>query len=58
MEGTTSTIQTALTNMATTVATDGVNALSAIVPVLAPLIAAGIVVTLGVRFVKRLGNRG
>lgn len=51
------TIQGALTNMATTVATDGTNALIAIVPVLAPLVAAGIVVSLGVRFVKRLGNR-
>lgn len=51
------TIQGALTNMATTVATDGTSALIAIVPVLGPLVAAGIVVSLGVRFVKRLGNR-
>lgn len=56
MEGTTSSIQTAIVNMATTVATDAVNVLSAVVPVLAPIVAAGIVATLGYRFVKRFSK--
>lgn len=55
-EGETSTVKDAVTSMATTVATDGQAALVAILPVLAPLIAAGIVATLGVKFVRRFGK--
>ena len=52
MEGSTSTIQSAITSMATTVATDGVNMLIAVVPVLAPIVGAVIVAGLGYKFVK------
>lgn len=53
MEGSVSTIQTAMTNLATTIATDGVNMLGAIVPAAAPIIAAVVVAGLGYKFVKR-----
>lgn len=55
MEGTAS-IQTAIVNMATTVATDAVNMLIAVIPVLAPIVGAVIVATLGYRFVKRFSK--
>lgn len=56
MEGSTATIQSAIVNMATTVATDATNMLVAIVPVLAPIVGAIIVATLGFRFVKRFSR--
>lgn len=55
MEGT-ATITTAITNMAQSIATDGVNMLIAVVPVLAPIVGAVIVATLGYRFVKRFSK--
>lgn len=51
------TVTSAVTGMASTVATDGQAMLVAILPVLAPLIAAGIVVVLGLRFVKKVSNK-
>lgn len=56
MEGGTATITSAITNMAQTIATDGVNMLIAVVPVLAPIVGAVIVATLGYRFVKRFSK--
>lgn len=56
MEGSTATIQSAITDMASTVATDGVNMLIGVVPVLAPIIGAVIVATLGFKFVKRFSK--
>lgn len=56
MEGSSATITTAITNMAQSVATDGVNMLVAVIPVLAPIVGAVILATLGYRFVKRFGK--
>lgn len=56
MEGSTATIQSAIVSMATTVATDATNMLVAVVPVLAPIVGAIIVATLGFRFVKRFSR--
>lgn len=55
MEGT-STITTAITGMASTIATDGVNMLISVVPVLAPIVGAVIVAGLGYKFVKRFSK--
>lgn len=55
MEGS-STISTAISNMASTVATDGQNMLVAVIPVLAPLIGAIILAGLGYKFVKRFSK--
>lgn len=52
----TSTIQTGVTNMATTVANDGVAMINAILPVVAPLIAAVLVAALGVKLVRRFAR--
>lgn len=52
-EETTSAIQSAMTNLATTIADDGVDMLAAIVPAAAPIIAAVVVAGLGYKFVKR-----
>lgn len=55
MDGsTTSAIQTALVNMTTSIATSGQDAIAAILPVAAPLIAAVAVVNLGLRLVRRV----
>lgn len=56
MEGSTSTITDAITGMATTIANDGVGMLVSVVPVLAPIVGAVIVATLGYRFVKRFSK--
>lgn len=56
-EGETSTVQGAITGMATQVATDGQNMLTAILPVLAPLLAAGIVISLGIKYVSRISKK-
>lgn len=56
MEGT-ATITTAITGLAQSVATDGVNMLIAVVPVLAPIVGAVIVATLGFKFVKRFSGK-
>lgn len=52
----TSTIQTGVTNMATTVANDGVAMINAILPVVAPLIAAVLVAALGLKLVRRFAR--
>lgn len=51
-EGDPATVETAITGMATTVASDGQSMLVAVIPVLAPLVAAVIVARLGYKFVK------
>lgn len=56
MEGATSTIQTAIVNMASTVADAATNMLVAVVPVLAPVVGAVIVAGLGYRFVKKFAG--
>lgn len=56
MEGNTSAIQTAMTSLATTIATDGVNMLAAIVPAAAPVIAAVIVAGMGFAFVHKFAG--
>lgn len=56
MEGNTPTIQSAIVSMATTVATDATNMLIAVIPVLAPIVGAVIVASLGYRFVKRFSK--
>lgn len=55
-EGETSTVQTGVTGMATTVANDGVAMINAVLPVLAPVIAAVIIATLGVKLVRRFAK--
>lgn len=58
MEGsTTSGIQTAITNMATTVATEGVDMIEAIIPAIAPLAAAAMVAWLGFKLYKAFSKR-
>lgn len=47
---------TAITGMATTVQTNALSVISGILPVLATVIAAIIVATLGVRLVKRFAK--
>lgn len=56
MEGGSATIQSAITSMASTIATDATNMLIAVVPVLAPIVGAIIVASLGYRFVKRFSK--
>lgn len=56
MENTATTVTDAITSMATTIATDGVNMLTSVIPVLAPIVGAVIVASLGYRFVKRFSN--
>ena len=47
---------TAITGMATTVQTNALSVIAAVLPVLAVVIAAVIVATLGVRMVKRFAK--
>lgn len=54
--GASATIQSAITDMAGTVATDATGMLVAVIPTLAPIIGAVIVATLGYRFVKRFSK--
>ena len=55
-EGEPATVQSAVTGMATSVASDGQAMLVAVVPVLAPLVAAIIIATIGFTFVKRFSK--
>lgn len=55
-EGETSAVDTAITGMATTVATQGQTTVSNVLPVIAPLIATILVATLGVKIVKRFAK--
>lgn len=60
MEGggaaTISTVTTAITGMATSIADAGLQMIAAILPVLAPIVAAIIVATLGFKLVKRFAK--
>lgn len=57
MEGeATSTISTAIVNMATQIATDAQAMVVAVVPVLAPIVGTIIIATLGYRLVKRFSK--
>lgn len=59
MEGsatTVDTVVTAITGMASTVADAGLGLIAAILPILAPIVAALIVASLGYRLVKRFSN--
>lgn len=47
------TVITAITNMATTVADSGLSLIAQILPILAPVVAAIMIATLGYRLVKR-----
>lgn len=55
-EGESATVETAVTGMATSVATSGQSMLIAILPVLAPLVGAIIVAGLGYKLVKRFSK--
>lgn len=55
-ETTTATVQTAITGMAGSVADGALAMIAAILPVLAPIVAAIIVATLGYRLVKRFSK--
>lgn len=59
MEGSTNTVDTvvtAITGMASTVADAGLGLIAQILPILAPIVAALIVASLGYRLVKRFSN--
>lgn len=54
--GTNATISDAIVNMATTVANDGVAMMTAVVPVLVPIVGTIILARLGYSFVKRFAK--
>lgn len=54
MEGATSAIVTALTNLTTSIGTEGLSAIAAIVPAAATFIAGVAVVNFGLGFVRRV----
>lgn len=59
MEGGTNAVDavvTAITGMASTVATNALNLIAAILPVLAPIVAAVIIATLGFKLVRRFSR--
>lgn len=56
-EGETATAASAINTMAGSVATEGVNMFSTVLPTLTPLLAFGILVGIGIRFVKRVGGK-
>ena len=47
---------TAITGMASTVATNALSIIAGVLPVLAPVVAAIIVANIGIRLVKRFSN--
>lgn len=53
----TSAVVTAIVNAAKTVATDGMNAITQILPVVAPVMAALIVVGIGIKAIKKFTGR-
>lgn len=57
-ETTTGTVPTGITEMASTVAADGIATVNAVLPVIAPLLAAIIVVGIGLKVIKRVSGRG
>lgn len=54
--GSTSSIQTGVTNMATTIVNDGVSMINGLLPVVAPLIGAVVLAFLGVKLVRRFAR--
>lgn len=52
-----STVQSAVNGVASTVVTDGTSMLSSLITTYAPLIAAVIVAGIGISMVKRFGNK-
>lgn len=59
MEGSTATVDTvvtAITGMATTVSNAALGLIADILPILAPIVAALIIASLGYRLVKRFSN--
>lgn len=54
--GSSANVNSAITGMATTVANDGIAMINAVLPVLAPIIAAVSIATLGVKFVRRFSK--
>lgn len=56
LEGETATISSAITSMASQIATDATGMLTAVIPVLAPIVGAVIVAGLGFKFVKRFSK--
>lgn len=57
-ETTSGTVPTGITEMASTVAADGIATVNAVLPVVAPLLAAIIVVGIGLKVIKRVSGRG
>lgn len=55
-ETTTSTVTQGVTNMATTIANDGIAMINGILPVIAPLVGAIAIAFLGVRLVRRFAK--
>lgn len=51
-------VESGLTTMATSVATDGISAINAILPVVAPLLAAVIVIGIGIKTIRKVAGRG
>lgn len=47
----------AVESLATTVATQGTTAINSVLPIMGGLLAAGIVITLGVKFIKKLSAK-
>ena len=57
-EGETSNAATsAITSMASTVATQGQDMFVAVTPVIAPLVATGLIIGIGITFVRKLTNK-
>lgn len=56
-EGETATATSAISTMAGSVATEGVNMFNTVLPVLTPLLAFGLLVGIGIKFVRKVTNK-
>lgn len=56
-EGETATASSAISTMASSVATEGVNMFNTVLPVLTPLLAFGLLVGIGIKFVRKVTNK-
>lgn len=56
-EGETNAATSAITAMAGTVATQGQDMFVAVTPVIAPLVATGLIIGIGITFVRKLTNK-
>lgn len=56
-EGETATASSAISTMAGNVATEGVNMFNTVLPVLTPLLAFGLLVGIGIKFVRKVTNK-